>query len=123
MRYKVTGALIAVVLLLQGCVIAVNTDDFEENDWGEWKSTQKRNLHTIRALEMGRHIGSVRSEMGEPDFMDSFQRDGSTFEVLYYRTRRVHNDGRTTRDETTPLVFVNDALVGWGPSAVEKAAP
>ncbi|MEX2498222.1 MAG: DUF3192 domain-containing protein [Wenzhouxiangellaceae bacterium] len=26
-------------------------------------------------------------------------------------------DGETTRDETTPLVFANDELIGWGEMA------
>jgi hypothetical protein len=43
--------------------------------------------------------------------------------VLLYRTRLVREDGRTTRDETTPLVFVDGELVGWGESAVENATP
>ncbi|MBD3646121.1 MAG: DUF3192 domain-containing protein, partial [Pseudomonadales bacterium] len=97
--------------------------EFDEDRWGEWKHKQQRTLQSINELEMGRNIASVRTELGEPDFMDAFQRDGSTFEVLYYRTRRVHSDGRTTRDETTPLVFANGVLVGWGPSAVDKATP
>jgi len=29
--------------------------------------------------------------------------------------------GRTTKDETTPLVFVDGELVGWGESAIEYA--
>jgi hypothetical protein len=33
---------------------------------------------------------------------------------LFYRTQRKHSDGETTRDETTPLVFRDNRLIGWG---------
>jgi len=30
------------------------------------------------------------------------------YRVLYYRTQRLHADGDTTKDETTPLIFKNE---------------
>ena len=113
---------VLLIASLQGCVIAVNTDD--EGRWGgDWRKEQERNLERIHNLEMGRTTSSIKAEFGKPEFVDAFKRDGMTYKVLFYRTCRVHDDGRTTRDETTPLVFVDDALVGWGPSAINKAAP
>ena len=47
--------------------------------------------------------------------------DGSEIEVLFFRTRHRHSDGETTPDETTPLVFVDGELVGWGAAAYEDA--
>ena len=73
-------------------------------------------LHLVGCDEI-----SVRGEFGKPDFNESFMRKGKEFVVLYYRTRHVESDGITTKDETTPLVFVDGALVGWGESALENA--
>jgi len=39
---------------------------------------------------------------------------------LFYRTRRTEADGETSRDETTPLVFKNNELVGWGLKVYEN---
>ena len=74
-------------------------------------------------LELGRSLGSIESEFGTPDIVESFQRDGNAYKVWFYRTRHVTSDGMTRRDETTPLVFIDDELVGWGESAIDKAAP
>jgi hypothetical protein len=46
--------------------------------------------------------------------------DGATYQVLYYRTHRTHSDGETTKDETTPLVFKDSALIGWGMDALAR---
>jgi len=33
---------------------------------------------------------------------------------MYYRTSRQHHDSATSKDETTPLIFKNNKLIGWG---------
>ena len=112
-----TLVLLTSLSLLGGCVIAVNTPE----DGSHWYNRQQHNKHAIEHMTLGRKRSSVEAQLGDPDFVDSFVRKGSKFTVLYYRTRRLHDDGKTTRDETTPLVFVNGQLVGWGPSAVDHA--
>ncbi|PKL94995.1 MAG: hypothetical protein CVV18_07155, partial [Gammaproteobacteria bacterium HGW-Gammaproteobacteria-8] len=54
----------------------------------------------------------------EPAFSEAFTIDGVAHRVLFYRTQRVEGDGVTTRDETTPLVFVEGRLAGWGETAL-----
>lgn len=105
--------------LTSGCVITVNTDD--EYDDNDWRSRQVRNERAINRMELGRSQSSIVSELGEPDFVDAFSRDGQSFKVLYFRTHRVTDDGATTRNETTPLVFVDGVLVGWGETAIHHA--
>lgn len=105
--------------ITSGCVITVNTDD--EYDDNDWKSRQVRNERAINRMELGRSESSIARELGEPDFVDAFSRDGQAFKVLYYRTHRVRDDGVTTRNETTPLVFVDGVLVGWGETAIDHA--
>lgn len=125
---RLSSAALGVLLLcaLGGCVIAVD-DDHMDRGWGaerdDWRQRQERNREAIAELELGRHIDSVVDELGPADFNESFVRDGLTYRVLRYRTHRVHDDGRTTRDETEPLVFVDGELVGWGESAIEFARP
>lgn len=104
---------------LSGCVIAIGNSAFDTEE--EWKQRQDRNANYIHHLDLGQSMASIESDLGDPDFIESFRRDGDAFRVLYYRTQRVHDDGRTTMDETTPLVFVNRELVGWGRSAIDKA--
>lgn len=110
---------LAALLMLGGCVIAVNTDDWEHEDG--WKARQKENERVISRLQIGDLKSEIRDELGRPDFNESFIREGQTYTVLYYRTRHLSHDGETTRDETTPLVFVDNELVGWGESAVDHA--
>lgn len=117
-------ALALAVLLTSGCYISVRDDG--PGDWADeddWQRRQQRNQELISYLELGRSLDSVTAEFGAPDMTESFLRDGREFQVLLYRTRRMHDDGRTTRDETTPLVFVAGELVGWGESAIQHAVP
>lgn len=122
---RVPASVICVLLTLalSGCVISVRDDGGWDDDPDDWQQVQERNQEAVAHLSLGRSLGSVTGELGTPDMTESFVRDGRTFEVLFYRTHRVHDDGRTTRDETTPLVFVDDELVGWGESAVKHAMP
>jgi hypothetical protein len=56
-----------------------------------------------------------------PYRQESFQRDGATFEVLWYLTRP-HRMFVSIKDaQATPVVLKNGSVVGWGPTAVELA--
>jgi hypothetical protein len=52
--------------------------------------------------------------MGIADFNEFYIKGEDTYQVLYYRTQHIDGDGVTTKDECTPLVFKNSALLGWG---------
>lgn len=75
----------------------------------------------LNELDLGRALASIDAELGVPDFTDSFMRNGEAIRVLYDRTHHSDSDGKTTRDESTPLVFIDDQLVGWGEITIEKA--
>lgn len=114
-----TLAILPFVLIVSGCVVAIGSD---EDDWDDgWSRRQRENREAIADLELGLRRETVIERLGTPDFSESFLRDGREFVVLFYRTHRRHGDGETSRDETTPLVFVNDDLVGWGESAIDHA--
>lgn len=116
---------VLLTLVLSGCVISVRDDGMDAgwHDEEDWRQRQERNQQALAYLELGRSVGSVTDELGPADLTESFVREGQTYRVLFYRTHRMHSDGRTTRDETVPLVFVDGELVGWGDSALAYAQP
>jgi hypothetical protein len=113
------AALLLTSTALTGCVVAIGNDGFDDDE--QWEQNQKRNDRYITNIALGASQSSVEADLGAPDYRDSFQRNGDTCEVLYFRTQHAHSDGKTTRDETTPMVFIDGILVGYGPTAVENA--
>lgn len=110
------AALLAVAL--SGCVVAIG-DKSERSSDSEWKKTQELNLKHINQFTIGMRVDDVRSVLGAPDFSEFFQKDGEQVQVLFYRTHHMHSDGKTTKDECTPLVFKNNQLAGWGEKAYQ----
>jgi hypothetical protein len=80
----------------------------------DWKEVQRDNREMIARLEIGDSRSAVISRLGTPSDSEAFVHDGEEMRVLFYRTRHKHSDGETSRDESTPLVFQNDSLIGWG---------
>jgi hypothetical protein len=99
------------LLLLSGCVVVNGESSWHDSDW---KKEQRKNREAIAELQIGMERSQVVSRLGVPDYSEAFSRDGDEFRVLFFRTRHRHSDGETSRDETTPLVFRNDLLIGWG---------
>lgn len=104
------AALLAVSL--SGCIVWGG----DHGDWhdDDWRHQQKENRALIGELELQTERSRVLMKLGAPSFSEAFSRDGSEYRILYYRTQHRHSDGETTIDETTPLVFKNDRLIGWG---------
>jgi hypothetical protein len=99
-----------------GCVY-INGERIKSDDW---RDTQEVNRKEISALSLGMQRSAVIERLGTPNDSEAFQHDGEEVRVLFYRTQRKHSDGETTRDETTPLVFKNDQLIGWGKSVYDE---
>ncbi|MEM0955787.1 MAG: DUF3192 domain-containing protein [Pseudomonadota bacterium] len=85
-----------------------------------WEREQKENRKAIAGLDIGMQRSEITSELGAPAFSEAFTRAEDEYRVLFYRTQRRHGDGDTTKDETTPLVFKNDLLLGWGDSVYDS---
>ncbi len=83
-------------------------------DQEEWQDRQDKNRARINDLELGMSRDTVAGRLGTPDFTEAFTKDGKDMRVLFYRTQHRHSDGETTKDETTPLVFSDGKLIGWG---------
>ncbi|MBV1909596.1 MAG: DUF3192 domain-containing protein [Kangiellaceae bacterium] len=111
-------AVVAVsVITLNGCVIVAGEGKWSGSDW---QAKQERNREMISELSLQMDRADVAQKMGVPEFSDAFAKDGKAFRVLYYRTQHTRSDGDTTRDETTPLVFADDKLIGWGQDTLDK---
>jgi len=125
MKQSLKMALVALPLTfsLTGCII-VSTDEGSEADWisnkTSWQKEQKLNKKKIANLEIGDEYKSVRSNMGTPEFNESYEVDGKKYQVLFYRTNHRHSDGATTKDECTPLIFIDGELASWGHKAYGK---
>jgi len=105
-------------VLATGCIYV----DGERIDNDEWRDTQRTNREQISRLELGMTRSAVVSALGLPAESEAFDRDGKEVRVLFYRTQHKHSDGETSRDETTPVVFENDVLVGWGNAVYARTA-
>jgi hypothetical protein len=104
---------------LSGCVISVGGDDWDGHNV-DWEDREYKNRKTIADLELDTNVEQIRARLGVPDFNESFMSGDEKVNVLYYRTQHMHGDGKTTKDECTPLVFKAGQLIGWGDSALAR---
>lgn len=111
------GALLA-PMLLSGCVISVGDKDGHYQS--DWEQREYNNRKHISGLELNAHFEDVTRKMGVADFNELMNDDGHVYRILYYRTQRTEDDGITTKDECTPLVFKDNRLIGWGDEALRK---
>lgn len=118
MNTTLKACLIATPLLLSlsGCVISVDGDGFDGHS-ASWEDRQYKNRRIIADLDLDMSAEQVKSRLGVPDFNELIKRDSDVYQVLFYRTHRERGDGKTTKEECTPLVLKNGALIGWGDQA------
>lgn len=121
MKKSVLALIVAAPLTLglTGCVISVDGDDWDGHHV-DWEDREYKNRKIISELALDSDSDQVRARLGVPDFNETFMGGDDQYNVLYYRTQRMHGDGKTTKDECTPLVFKNGMLVGWGESALQR---
>lgn len=108
----------AMILSLTGCITV--HESWEGSDSSDWYKRERSNREEISRLVMGMDQQQVLIRLGQPDFSEAYQADGAEFNVLFYRTHRVRSDGMTTKDETTPVVFRDGELIGWGDTAYNE---
>lgn len=104
------SAIALLSLSVAGCIIV----DGEHVSHDSWSDNQRENREAISQLQINMPSNDVIRQLGPPDASEAFTLQGEEIRVLFYRTQRKHADGETTRDETTPLVFRDDLLSGWG---------
>ncbi|WP_317929439.1 DUF3192 domain-containing protein [Halioxenophilus sp. WMMB6] len=118
MRSVPLMTLAVMLTLLSGCVIIDKDDSWDEES--AWHSRQESNNQIISQLDIGAERDRVVEQLGTPDFTEAFSLAGNNYYVLYYRTHWVKSDGETKKNETTPLIFLNGDLIGWGNTALEN---
>ncbi len=78
----------------------------------DWEARQHEAAGLIADLAEGALLADVVGNIGEPTCHD---RIGDRVEILFYRTHRDRDDGRTNKlRETTPLVFIDGELSAVG---------
>jgi len=113
----------ASTMLLSGCVISIDDnyeDGYDVSSGANWQKHEAKNRQFIADLSPGVSKMSVIDKLGAADFNEMVSSNGDAVQVLYYRTQRVDDDGITTKNECTPLVFVNNELKGWGELSLSK---
>ena len=108
--------------MLNGCVISISEDGIESGSrsYHSEEKREDRNRGYISDIDIGVTVKSVKRELGTPDFNEIIVEGDNTYQILYYRTQRKHSDGMTTKDECTPLLFLEESLVGVGETALQR---
>lgn len=132
-NHKLNNKLIAITFLglaslgLSGCVVNVGDGESGWDSSESWEKVQDKNRTNLTKLSLGMPKDQVMILMGTADFSEAYiQQSAQQGEankevlVLFYRTQRNNGDGKTTKDECTPIVLSNNALVGWGETAYSK---
>lgn len=115
MSIKRVVAVAAMTVATTGCVLVVGADgEVVRGSRGSVLEQQEYNRVAVPKIALGTGIDGVRDDLGEPHFAEAFSDDEGEYRVLFYRTHRTRKDGDTTRDETTPVVFRDGAVVGIG---------
>jgi outer membrane protein assembly factor BamE (lipoprotein component of BamABCDE complex) len=106
-------------LNLSGCIV-VGGGDWNNDDNDHWQERQQDNKRIISQLEINDSRKTIIEQLGAPDLSEAFTKDNDNYRVLFYRTQHERSDGETSKDETTPLVFKNGKLIGWGMDALSS---
>jgi hypothetical protein len=120
MKALLLSSIMASSLLLGGCVISIGDDEGGYSYGSSWEKREAKNRNYISELDLGVSKERIIDTLGAADFIELTTSNGEKVQVLYYRTQRIHDDSMTTKDECTPLVFINGELVGFGDSVVQK---
>ncbi|MCL1114144.1 MULTISPECIES: DUF3192 domain-containing protein [Shewanella] len=126
MKSKLIAASVMAVLSLglSGCVISVGDHETDKSH-DYWEKQQDKNRSLLAGLSLSMTSEQVQALMGTADFSEAYTKADSAnneqaIKVLFYRTQWAKGDGKTTKDECTPVVFKNNRLVGWGDTALQQ---
>ena len=89
--------LFSAVFFLSGCAGVENTN----------------NLNLI-SVKIGDSRDTLNRKMGTPKRNEQYSNDGKITEVWFYRTSRIGDGGLESDAEYTPVVIVDDKVIGWG---------
>jgi len=116
---KKIGILLSIFLIMCGCTSSV-------------EQLRTKNRENLLRLSLGMIKFDVLQIMGT-ETVESVNnpyrvetpkgKDGSLYEVLFYHTDKKKKSDLITDSELTPLVFKDNALVGWGWAFLSEAVP
>jgi hypothetical protein len=121
-RLSLVG-LVASSLMLGGCVIAVDGNGYKKStseNSEKWEDREQNNRKHLQLITVNDTLQAVSEKMGSADFNEVIKINDTSYQVLYYRTQRVKKDGMTTKEECTPIIFLNQLVVGWGNTYLES---
>ena len=108
------------LLIAQDSQRLSNRNDYRAAAPSDWEGAGDRNRKIIEALDKGKSVDSVIEKLGPPTFRDDY---AEVVQILFYRTKTVRKDGYTDKStETTPLLFVEGELIGWGDFNTRRAS-
>ena len=100
-------------------VLTFYDDDPDQMSWNERQAFNKRYINKL-SIEKPIKKNEIIEALGSPDITEAKKLDDSVYQVMFYRTKHIKQDGITTKDECTPLLFKNGLLIAWGNTAFEQ---
>ncbi len=113
----VIGFVFVSYLIFVGVTIFFHEPTVEDMDW---EDRQQFNQQNLTQLNLGQTIDSVRVALGSANFSEAKTSNDKQMLVLFYRTHHKKGDGKTTKDECTPLLFIDNKLVAWGEDTYQQ---
>jgi len=75
----------------------------------------EENRYRLSWVKVGMTKGNVYDKMGCPQRTEKVEVNGTHYEIWYYLTKRYAlGQTRLLPQNTTPLIFKNNKLIGWG---------
>ena len=105
--------------LFASTVLYVYKDDPEMMDWDD-RETFNRGY--IAKIDIDNELtrNAIIEKLGAPDISEAKQIGEDNIQILFYRTQHMAADGKTTKDECTPLLFKNGTLIAYGETAYSE---
>ena len=109
---KLLSVVVVSASVLSGCIIVNSENDGPANhhEYQQHKTIKEK----ISLLDLGATREEVVEVLGNPDVSKAYELEDGAYYVLYYNTGRKHNDNESVKPVSTPLVFKDGLLVGWG---------
>lgn len=88
----------------------------EEHQWigSETRGPVGTGRDTMGVMQVQIPVGRNAPILYNPHRSETYEVDGSSWEVLFYYTHVVEDDGQVTDPELTPIVLRDGTLTGWG---------
>ena len=102
-------------------VLLFYKDNPADMDWEDREAYNRRHISQLNLDDLP-DKKAILDMLGTPDIVESRQQGTVHYDLLYYRTQHVKSDGKTTKDECTPLLFENGQLILWGQQAADRFA-